>query len=195
MMRSTLLVLSRSILRWPPEPSDPTVKQVTVARLGRGTTCFIETGTYKGDMIEAQRENFEHIATIELDDDLFATAKERFAPHPHISVLHGDSGRVLPEAIKLCPGSTTFWLDGHYSGGVTAGTNSDVPILDELAIIAARKDPRDVILIDDARLFGWRRGYPRISKVRAIAEKFWPDHAFRVESDMICIVPRSDRTS
>lgn len=194
-MRSALLKLSRSVLGWPPESSDPSVKQAMVDRLGRHATSLVETGTYKGDMIEAQRDNFAHIVTIELDDDLFTSARNRFAASSHISVLHGDSGQVLPQAIDLCRGSTTFWLDGHYSGGVTAGTNADVPILNELSIIAARKNPGDVILIDDARLFGWRRGYPRISKVRAIARNFWPDHEFRVEYDIICIVPRSHRTA
>jgi hypothetical protein len=95
----------------------------------------------------------------------------------------------MPKAAELCDGPTTFWLDGHYSGGVTAGQKTDPPIVQELAIIAARKDPADVILIDDARLFGWRRGYPRISRVKAAAQGFWPDHQFSVESDIICIVP------
>jgi hypothetical protein len=188
-MRAALLNLSRAILKWPAEPTQPSVKQDLVARLGRSCTSLVETGTYKGDMIDAQLDNFEHIVTIELDDDLFAAARDKFAPHPHITVLHGDSGEVLPDAIGLCHGSTAFWLDGHYSGGITAGTNADVPILNELATIAARKNPGDVILIDDARLFGWRRGYPRISKVRAIANDIWPGHEFRIESDIICIVP------
>jgi hypothetical protein len=188
-MRSALLNLSRSVLKWPPESSHPSVKQALVARLGQACTNLVETGTYQGDMIEAQLDNFARLVTIELDDDLFAEARERFAPHPHISVLHGDSGQVLPQAIELCQGPTAFWLDGHHSGGITAGTNADVPIRNELSIIAARKDPGDVILIDDARLFGWRRGYPRILKVRAIAKDFWPDHEFGVESDIICIVP------
>jgi len=190
-MRTALLNLSRAVLKWPPESSHPSVKQDMVARLGRDCTSLVETGTYRGDMIDAQLDNFERIATIELDDDLFATARDKFSPHPHVTVLHGDSGEVLPEAIELCHGSTAFWLDGHYSGGVTAGTNADVPILKELATIAARNDPGDVILIDDARLFGWRRGYPRISKVRAIANDIWPGHEFRVEADIICIVPKS----
>jgi hypothetical protein len=190
-MRTALLNLSRTVLKWPPESSHPSVKQDMVARLGRDCTSLVETGTYRGDMIDAQRDNFERIVTIELDDDLFAAARDTFAADSHITVLHGDSGVVLPEAIAMCHGSTAFWLDGHYSGGVTAGTNANVPILNELAIIAARKDPGDVILIDDARLFGWRRGYPRISKVKAIAKDIWPGHEFRVESDIICIVPAS----
>jgi hypothetical protein len=188
-MRSALLKLSRALFKWPPESSDPSVKQAMVARLGRDTTSLVETGTYRGDMIDAQLDNFDTIVTIELDDDLFAAAEKKYEPHPHVSVLHGDSGQLMGQATAMCNGPATFWLDGHYSGGVTAGRKTDPPIVQELAIIAARKDPADVILIDDARLFGWRRGYPRIATVKAAAKGFWPDHRFGVESDIICIVP------
>ena len=188
-MRSALLKLSRALLKWPPESSEPSVKQAMVARLGRDTTNLVETGTYRGDMIDAQRDNFDTIVTIELDDDLFAAAEKKYEAYSHISVLHGDSGQLMAKATELCDGPTTFWLDGHYSGGVTAGRKSDPPIVHELSIIAARDSSADVILIDDARLFGWRRGYPRIARIRAAANDFWPGHQFSVESDIICIVP------
>ena len=189
-MRSALLNLSRSVLHWPPESSEPSVKQAMVAHLGRQTRNLVETGTYRGDMIDAQRDNFDTIVTIELDDDLFAAAEKKYEPYSHITVLHGDSGQLMVKAIELCDGPTTFWLDGHYSGGVTAGRKTDPPIVQELSIIAAREcSDDDVILIDDARLFGWRRGYPRVSRVRAVAKDFWPDHEFSVESDILRIVP------
>jgi hypothetical protein len=188
-MRSALLKLSRTLLKWPPESSDPSVKQAMVARLGQQTTNLIETGTYMGDMIDAQLDNFDKIVTIELDDALHAAAVKHFAPYPHVSALHGDSGQLMAHAVELCDGPTTFWLDGHYSGGVTAGSNAEMPIMRELSIIADKGDSADVILIDDARLFGWRRGYPRVSRIRDAAKDFWPDHEVRVESDIICIVP------
>ena len=162
-----------------------------VASLGRKTGNLVETGTYMGDMIDAQRDNFGTIVTIELDDDLFAAAEKKYEPYSHITVLHGDSGQLMAKATELCDGPTTFWLDGHYSGGVTAGNNAEMPILRELSVIAARQDPADVILIDDARLFGWRRGYPRISRMRAAAHDFWPGHEFSVVSDIIRIVPKA----
>ena len=189
LVRSALLKLSRALLKWPPESSDPSVKQAMVARLGRQTTNLVETGTYRGDMIDAQRNNFDTIVTIELDDELFAAVEKKYEPFSHITVLHGDSGQLMSKATEMCDGPTTFWLDGHYSGGVTAGRKTDPPIVQELSIIAARNDDADVILIDDARLFGWRRGYPRISKIEAVAQDFWPNHRFSVESDIICIVP------
>lgn len=188
-MRSFLLKISRALFAWPPQASPPAVKQALVAKFASRVSNLIETGTFEGDMIEAQRQRYARIVTIEKADGLYAAAEKRFAPFPHISVVHGDSSEVLPDAFSLCEGSAVFWLDGHYSGGVTAGENGDPPILRELAMIAKRRDRRDVILIDDARLFGWRRGYPPIGTVQQFAREHWPNHEFRIESDVICIAP------
>jgi hypothetical protein len=188
-MRSTLIQISRRLFGWPPSPASPEVKHALVARFATTASNLIETGTFEGDMIEAQRQRYARLVTIEMADDLWAKARQRFANYPHISVLHGDSANILPDALKLCPGATVFWLDGHYSGGITAGSDAKPPILHELSMIAERRNDADVILIDDARLFGWRQGYPRISTVQQFVREHFPHHELRVESDVICIVP------
>jgi hypothetical protein len=43
------------------------------------------------------------------------------------------------------------WLDGHWSGGHTAGAGDECPLLEELSCLKDRE--QDLILIDDARLF------------------------------------------
>ena len=45
----------------------------------------------------------------------------------------------------------------------------------------------DVILIDDARLFGWRSDYPRLTKIRQFVKTHLPDYKVSVESDLIRI--------
>jgi hypothetical protein len=189
-MRSQLLQISRALFRWPPEPSSPETKHALVAKFSGMVSNLIETGTFQGDMIEAQRERYARIVTIEMADGLFAAAQKRFAPFSHISVLHGDSGQVLPDAFRLVEGPAVFWLDGHYSGGVTAGDDADPPVIHELSMIANRGQEADVILIDDARLFGWRRGYPSLQTVERFVRDHLPHHQVRVESDVICIEPR-----
>lgn len=42
-------------------------------------------------------------------------------------------------------------MDGHWSGGETAGEHDECPLLDELVCLSSRTE--DIILIDDARLF------------------------------------------
>ena len=44
-----------------------------------------------------------------------------------------------------------FWLDGHWSGGMTAGSDDECPLLDELETIKHRHN--DIIMMDDACLF------------------------------------------
>jgi len=64
-----------------------------------------------------------------------------------------------------------------------------IPIIRELAWLAARNQPKDVILIDDARSFGWESGDPRKKVIREYAAEHWPNHSFGIESDVICILP------
>ncbi len=191
-MANPLLKLSRAVFHWPPLPASSREKQALVTRLGRlrGINNFIETGTFEGDMVEAQREVFRTIATIELSEKFWEAARGRFAAWPHIHVLHGDSGAMLPEAMRLVSGPALYWLDAHYSKGETARGEAETPVLKELSLIAARGQAGDVILIDDARLFGWRRGYPRLARVRSFVTRHWPGCAVTIESDVICIVPQ-----
>jgi hypothetical protein len=44
-----------------------------------------------------------------------------------------------------------FFLDGHWSGGKTAGIDDECPLMNELRSLRGRGS--DIVLIDDARLF------------------------------------------
>jgi hypothetical protein len=190
-VRRILLKISRAIFGWPPRPASPQEKYSLVTHWGqqRKIDNLIETGTFKGDMVEAQREIFRKIITIELGDKLFGAAKQRFKAYDHIHMLHGDSGTMLVEAMRLIDGAAVYWLDAHYSEGITAHGETETPILKELSLIAARGQSGDVILIDDARLFGLRSTYPKLATVQKFVAKHWPTYLFKVESDMICITP------
>ena len=192
-MLRLLVKISRALFGWPPRPARPEQKHALVKQVGqqRGIRNLVETGTFEGDMVEAQRENFASITTIELGDELYARAKQRFERHPQVRVLHGDSARMLAEAVKGLAGPAIFWLDAHYSKGITARGEAETPVLQELLIIAGRNEPGDVILIDDARHFGLHPGYPRLGRVRRFVEEHWPRHSFSVETDVIRIIPSS----
>jgi uncharacterized radical SAM superfamily Fe-S cluster-containing enzyme len=110
-----------------------------------GLDTMIETGTYYGDMVESQRNNFKKIISIELGDGLAKKAQERFDAYPHIKILQGDSAEVI---MQLLPRDRTlFWLDAHCSGNDTAGSDEDNPLIHELEALV--KDKNHVILIDD----------------------------------------------
>jgi hypothetical protein len=149
-----------------------------------GSLALVETGTLRGDMVEATRNAFQRIWSIELDSDLHAAAATRFRDYPQVSIVHGDSATALPEIVTGESRPILFWLDGHWSGGDTARGDLDTPVLAELTAILARRNGDDVILIDDARLFG-TGDYPTISAVRAMIRATWPDWNVEVRDDII----------
>src|SRR2546425_12007741 len=86
---------------------------------------FVETGTYRGDMVEAMKPLFHKIYSIELSDALFAEAQRRFRLDTHVELIHGDSGKELGRVMERIHQPALFWLDGHYSAGDTARGEKD----------------------------------------------------------------------
>lgn len=139
--------------------------------------AFVETGTFQGDSAAAASALFPVVHTIELAETLAEKAKARFASTPSINVHQGDSAAVLAQVVATLQGPTLFWLDGHYSEGVTAFGGQNTPILEELATIARSAPEGSVILVDDLRLFDVSanrpnlppsmHGYPALTEIYA----------------------------
>lgn len=143
-----------------PTPHVAKVKIISEYKKKYDYNILIETGTYLGEMVEAQKDNFKKIISIELEPTLFKNAKAKFLNDSRIEIIEGDSGKVLPKILETIDKSAVFWLDGHYSSGVTAQGDLNCPIFAEIeAIFKAKKLPH-VILIDDARLFVGADDYP-----------------------------------
>ena len=58
-----------------------------------------------------------------------------------------------------------FWLDGHYSGGVTAKGDKECPILEEVNAIFKFKNIAHILLVDDARSFNGQHDYPTVEEL------------------------------
>jgi hypothetical protein len=84
---------------------------------------------------------------------------------------------------------TLFWLDGHYSGGITSSADLHSPINAELDAILGHAIATHVILIDDARLFTGRDGYPHLDEVLA-AVRSNGRYSAEVSADIIRLLPR-----
>lgn len=133
---------------------------------------FVESGTHVGNMVDAMRDAFQELYSIELAPALFEQCRARFAGLPHIHLAQGDSGEILGEVLAGIERPALFWLDGHYSAGITAKGPLETPIEKELAHIAAhRLAPRHVILIDDARLFTGMGDYPHLRQLEDRASR------------------------
>jgi hypothetical protein len=113
---------------------------------------LIETGTFTGQTARWAANYFEYVYTIEKSDEIYAIYAPTFDNINGLSALLGDARIELPKILNIVKDrNVLYWLDSHWSGGITAGINDECPLLDELSIIAERT--HDLILIDDARLF------------------------------------------
>lgn len=151
---------------------------------------LVETGTYLGDMVEATKRDFDHVYSIELSPDLYRRGEERFRRDANVELILGDSGRELGALIPRLPGPALFWLDGHYSAGITAMGDKTTPIEDELRHILGSGRSSDVIIIDDARCFGSEAGYPTLEQLEQLIRGLRADIDIAVEDDSIRVTPR-----
>jgi hypothetical protein len=175
-----------------PIPPPRNVKQKIVKAYGEqfNLKLLIETGTYLGDMIDATRKSFNEIYSIELSDSLYEKAKKRFSKFPHIQLLHGDSSLVLPTVLSSINQPCLFWLDAHYSGGITSKKILESPIIEEMSCIMQHPILDHVVLIDDARCFVGLGGYPSIDELRKLVSQYRPDWVLEVNNDIIRIHPQ-----
>jgi hypothetical protein len=148
---------------------------------------FIETGTYLGHTVEAVAPLVSRAISIEIDKDLADKARHRLAASKNVTILHGDSAKILPDLVRDLDRPAVFWLDGHYSSGVTGGDPDEPPILRELDCVLSQQDQEHVILIDDARLFTGRRGYPTIAQLVAYIRARDTHRRINVYADIIRI--------
>lgn len=154
---------------------------------------FIETGTYKGRMVYAVMPYVKEIYSIELDEALFREARKRFAGYTNIHILQGQSGQVLRDVLSGIDGPCLFWLDAHWSGGSTAKSKSDTPIMQELECTLNHEEANNsVILIDDAHLFTGKNDYPSLETLKAYILGRHPDWSFKVHNGIIRIHVQKD---
>jgi hypothetical protein len=150
---------------------------------------FVETGTFMGETSLYAAGLFTTVHTIELSPSLAKRAADRFASVPNVTVHQGDSGEVLRDLLPRIDTPCLFWLDGHYSGGITARGEIDTPILAELEAIAEHAAHPNAILIDDARVFGSDDAYPALEEVIARLRAIDAGFKIGVTSDILWAAP------
>lgn len=175
-----------------PVPPPHMVKQRVLREYSKkyGIRILVETGTYFGDMVEAMRSDFDFIYSIELSRDLYKKTKMRLKDLTNIELIHGDSGSELKKIMDKISQPALFWLDSHYSAGVTARGTKDTPVFEELHNILNSKDMGHIIIIDDARCFGKNPGYPSIEELSELVYSKRSNVDITVQDDMIRITPK-----
>ncbi|KKQ91820.1 MAG: hypothetical protein UT17_C0004G0168 [Candidatus Woesebacteria bacterium GW2011_GWB1_39_10] len=153
------------------------------------TQILIETGTYLGQTVDDLKNEFNKIYSIELDKTLYRNARKMFSKNRNIKIIQGDSTTILPNLIREAKKPTLFWLDAHYSGGITAKGKKETPILNELKSISKSKIKNHVILIDDARNFTGLCDYPTIKEIKLFVSRYFPHYKIEIKDDIIRIYP------
>lgn len=157
---------------------------------------FIESGTFLGETSKTAAAVFAQVHTIELGNDLYQNACNKFRTTKNITVHHGDSGIILGNILPHLKGSKLLWLDGHYSEGITACGTYNTPIMQELGQIKAH-DRNAIILIDDINLFypkpGPREksleGYPTLSELYRTLKDINPLYECLIIGDILLAFP------
>lgn len=128
------------------------IKEKVFLKHGVADAPWIETGTYLGDTTRFLLNHFPKVYTIEPEPTLYGDACNLFKGQP-VELFNDISENVLPELLPKLDGDLNFWLDGHYSAGVTFKGPKDCPVEEELDAIAKSLDNfgKLTILIDDIR--------------------------------------------
>lgn len=173
-----------------PLPPPHAYKQQVISeyKLKYNIETFVETGTYLGEMVEAQLKNFKQIFSIELGKDLYENAVKKFSNEKHVTIIEGDSGKVLNDIMRAVKTSAIFWLDGHYSEGITAKGEKVCPIYEELGVIFNAPALKHVLLVDDARLFDGTNDYPSKDELIIFIKKHKPAAEIDIDGDIIRVV-------
>jgi hypothetical protein len=147
------------------------------------TENFIETGSYLGDGIQLAIESgFGRIYSIELSENLYNHCVSRFSQYNIVNIVLGDSTVKLKEILDNNPNTSfTFWLDGHYSGGMTARGEKDCPLREELECILSRNITGEIIYIDDMRHYRDHHDI-NLSDIVNILNKYKPNCKYWFES-------------
>ncbi|MDD5585095.1 MAG: hypothetical protein PHV55_08585 [Candidatus Omnitrophica bacterium] len=185
-----------------PMPMPEQLKRMVIISYAKkfAVRTFIETGTYRGDTVDAVKDIFQKIFSIELSKKLFLETKYKFLKHKHITILQGDSAKVLPHILANLSQPCLFWLDAHHTCFRDAVKGEvETPLVQELNCILEHLGDH-VILIDDARLTTVEgkteclrpEEWPMLEELKTLVFKKRHDWIFEVKNDIIRIHKRQE---
>jgi hypothetical protein len=157
-----------------------------------GVRRAVETGTYMGESTKKLAQIFDQVETIELSRYIALKCWVRLLPYRNIRLRLGDSSELLKSSWE----PTLYWLDGHWSGGGTAGQDRQCPVLGEIRATSPGTYG-DWYLIDDAHLFtgplpDWLDAgqWPTFDQIRDAILQARPGYEVSVREDLDLIVAR-----
>jgi hypothetical protein len=149
-----LLQIQRWRARGYLENAPQLVKQNLFVKYGVPQAQWVETGTHLGETTDFLSKNYSFVYSIEPGKELYKNAMKKFL-NQNVELFNGVSEDVMPSLLPRLKGDINFWLDGHYSAGVTFKGNKNCPVEEELIAIKNNllNFTKVSILIDDIRCF------------------------------------------
>jgi hypothetical protein len=165
------------------------VRQIRALARRTNSRVFIEAGTFLGNTAMRCSGNFQSVITMELDPHLFQQAKAYLAHRRNVVCLEGDALKLLPSVLERTDvRDALVFLDGHFSGGVTAHGELAEPACEEIFVLANHKDKINAVVVDDFRCFGRDKGWPKRSALlETIEDSFGDDFDYTVHLDQVLI--------
>jgi hypothetical protein len=116
-------------------------------------SIFVESGTYQGSTILHMEPYFSKLYTIEIREVLCDYVKQYYCGDK-IAFYMGDSAERMNEVAPDVQGPAIYFLDAHYSSGITGRGEKDCPLYEELQSIALLHRDKAIVIVNDVRLFG-----------------------------------------
>lgn len=131
-----------------------------------GRSIFVETGTNIGQSTVMVSGLFSQVLSVEADAALATCAQTLVSSMKigNVEIHEGDSVRFLQQLTGEQVDSAVFFLDAHYSRGLTSRVYGVCPLEQELAVIFGKSD-RPVVVADDVRDMTGRKGFPSLVSV------------------------------
>lgn len=124
---------------------------------------FIETGTGDGTSLDyALKSPFIKYYSVELYEPIFNLAKKKYEGKEHLTLVNDNSEDGLDSILKNDLDSPIlFWLDAHFPGAdykytdynIEKNSRIRIPLQAELEVIKKYRTNKDVIIIDDLRIY------------------------------------------
>jgi hypothetical protein len=143
----TLEAVQVGIVRMGP-PSD----LIMILKQRYGISELYETGTYYGDTTVWAARHFAKVVTIECSTEIYRTTLAKYGDLHNVKFIYGDSRIRLNQIVSEITSPAIFWLDSHFCGGETYGSEDECPLIEEMLAIN-KSSFEHFLFIDDARCF------------------------------------------
>lgn len=131
------------------------------------------------------KDSFDEVYSVELSKELAELARERFRHDPKVHIINDDSSAAVETFLGRLVQPVIFWLDAHYSAGITAKGTLQTPVKEELKSILSHSVKQHQILIDDVKDFNGQKDYPTVEEIFDMVRQFG-DENYKAKVEVKC---------